>query len=151
MMTLYLGLGEHRNSCCWSPLKHLQCSIDDSATVIPSTASYTLLLFTISMRTVKRNASEPLMPAEVVCWQQSALAQWQARPPAVVLALLTESPATAVASAATAGDYFHPDNYPNMAALLSLYAVMPAFAAVAYIPSITLGEPFSPRYGCLRP
>jgi hypothetical protein len=27
-----------------------------------------------------------------------------------------------------------------MAALLPMYAVMPAFAAVAYVPSITLGE-----------
>lgn len=38
------------------------------------------------------------------------------------------------------GDYYHLANYPIIAALLSMYAGMPAFAAVAYVPSITLGE-----------
>lgn len=54
-----------------------------------------------------------------------------------------------MSTAAVAGDYFSPDNYPNMAALLSMYAIMPAFAAVAYIPSITLGKPHAVAACCI--
>lgn len=39
-----------------------------------------------------------------------------------------------------AGDDFNPSNYINMAAVLFMWVVMPAFGAAAYVPSITLGE-----------
>ena len=39
-----------------------------------------------------------------------------------------------------AGDNFGPNNIINMAAVLFMWVVMPAFGAAAYVPSITLGE-----------
>jgi hypothetical protein len=38
------------------------------------------------------------------------------------------------------GDDFNPSNYINMAAVLFMWVVMPAFGAAAYVPAITLGE-----------
>lgn len=43
-------------------------------------------------------------------------------------------------SVVTAGDDFIPSNYINMAAVLFMWVVMPAFGAAAYVPAITLGE-----------
>lgn len=44
----------------------------------------------------------------------------------------------------------HLDNYPNIAALLSMYATIPAFAAVGYVPSITLDELLVLYHTCTR-
>jgi hypothetical protein len=38
------------------------------------------------------------------------------------------------------GDDFNPGNYINMAAVLFMWIVMPAFGAAAYVPSLVLGE-----------
>eukprot|EP00877_Chromochloris_zofingiensis_P002281 jgi/Chrzof1/12053/Cz06g19180.t1 len=47
------------------------------------------------------------------------------------------------------GDKFYPQHYTNMAAVLNLYTTMPAFGAVAIVPSVVLG--FAIFVGALSP
>lgn len=43
------------------------------------------------------------------------------------------------------GDKFYPQHYTNMAAVLNLYTTMPAFGAVAIVPSVVLGTCSCPQ------
>jgi hypothetical protein len=65
--------------------------------------------------------------AETTCWHASA-------------SHVSLVPLCVYTCCCPVGDDFKPSNYINMAAVLFMWVVMPAFGAAAYVPSITLGE-----------